>query len=387
MPIKHSIVIIGSGPIGLSAALLFANNGIDVGIILNQPKIDRELIAPTRLFAIAHNSYEILKEVIDLSHASQLINHIRIVDDNSCAKIDFSPIDIGLNAFGCMIDESVLINLLYSKLLKSNVTIYQTAEDAKILEGEFFSEIKFSKTRIYTPLIVAADGKYSSIRQKLSVKTEEYDYNQTAIVIDIRHSDWPHMGVAVEKFTPNGPFAILPKHEEGGTNSSLVWIEKGKFTNLQWLSKDELKGLILRKLDGYLGNIELISEPITYNLKLLQSSIRFHNRVVFIGDAAQGIHPIAGQGFNLGLRDINELIKVIRNCVEIGLDYGNADALNAYSKSRDVDVAKMIVSTTLINALFANDILSFKIVRRLGLTLLDKILFLKRIAMRYASGL
>lgn len=387
MPKTHSIVIIGSGPIGISAALLFAHHEIDVGIILNRTKIVREVVSPARLFAIAHNSHEILKPVLELSHNSQPINHIRIVDDNSSAKVDFSPMDIGLDTFGLMIDEAVLINLLYRRLLESNITIYETLEEIDIATGEFFAEIKSNKTRIHTPLIVAADGKYSTIRTKLGVETKEYDYNQTAIVIDIRHSDWPHMGVAVEKFTPNGPFAILPKHEENGTTSSLVWVEKGQFNNLDWLSKDELERFILRKLDGYLGNIELISKPLTYNIKLLQSSIRFQGRVLFVGDAAQGIHPIAGQGFNLGLRDIVALIKVINNDMEIGLDYGSHDSLDKYSKSRDLDVSTMIMSTTIINALFANDILPLKIIRRFGLNLFDKIPTLKTRVMRYASGL
>jgi 2-octaprenyl-6-methoxyphenol hydroxylase len=387
MKIKHSIVIVGSGPIGLSAALLFAHHGIDVGIILNKKKLDSDGAGPARLFAIAHNSCELLKNIVDLSNISQAINHIRIVDNNSYAKVDFAPLDIGLNSFGCMIDESILIKLLYSKLVNSNISIYEGAEDIEISAGEFFSDIKSSKATIQTPLIIAADGKYSSIRQKLAVQTKEYDYNQTAIVIDIRHSNWPHNGVAVEKFTPNGPFAILPKYEENGTTSSLVWIEKGKFTNLQWLTKDELKSLILRKLDGYLGDIELISEPMIYSLKLVQSSTRFHGRVVFIGDAAQGIHPIAGQGFNLGLRDINELIKIISSYREIGLDHGSHELLNTYSKLREVDVAKMITSTTLINSLFANDILPLKIIRRVGLNLFDKIPSFKRIIMKYASGL
>lgn len=387
MPIKHSVVIAGSGPIGLSAALLLTKSGIDVAIILNRERIDKKSNGPTRLFALAHSSYEILKQIINLDGKSQPINGIRVVDNNSLAKVDFSPCDIDLDNFGCMIDELILTDLLYSKVLESSVKIYRLEEDLVISEGEFFITIQSGKNIIYTPLAVAADGKYSGIRQKLSVLTQEYDYNQTAIVIDIRHTSWPHGGVAVEKFTPNGPFAILPKYEENGSTSSIVWVEEGKSINLKNLSKNLLKDLIMEKLDDYLGDIELISEPITYNLKLVQSSKRFSGRVVFIGDAAQGIHPIAGQGFNLGLRDVSDLITTISNAIELGLDYGAYDLLNRYSKSRDSDVTKMITSTTLINGLFSNDLLLLKIIRRLGLNIFDRIPTLKRIAMRYASGL
>jgi 2-octaprenyl-6-methoxyphenol hydroxylase len=384
---KHQIIIIGSGPIGLSAALLFAHNGIDVGIILDDKKLVKKSVHPTRLFAIANGSYESLKDVIDLTNKSQPINHIRIVDDNSQAKVDFTPHDIGLDIFGIMIDENVLIDLLYSKLLETNITRYDARGDIDIIQGEFFAEVQLKTNRLYAPLIIACDGKYSAIRNKLSVSTKQYDYNQTAIVIDIKHSDWPHNGVAVEKFTPNGPFAILPKYEENGTTSSIVWVEKGHLTNLDCFTEDEIKKLILRKLDGYLGNIELISKPITYNIQLLQSVTRFNKRVVFIGDAAQGIHPIAGQGFNLGLRDITTLIKIIKESIEIGLDYGDQNSLSRYSKAREFDVNIMIGSTTLINSLFANDILPVKIIRRLGLNLFDKTSYLKRSIMKYASGL
>jgi 2-octaprenyl-6-methoxyphenol hydroxylase len=382
---KHSVVIVGSGPIALSAVLLFIKNEIDVGIIIDKKKVETRNNSPSRLFAIAHNSYEILREFVDLSSQSQVINHIRIVDDNSHAKVDFSPPDIGLDTFGCMIDEGVLVNLLYSKLIKSNVNIYEITENFKVTQGEFFAEINYGTERIYTPLVVAADGKYSSIRRSLSVKTTEHDYNQTAIVIDIRHSSWPHKGVAVEKFTPSGPFAILPKYQENGTISSLVWVEKGKLKDLDIFSEDDLKELILRKLDDYLGDIQLISKPAIFNLNLIESKERFCKRVVFVGDSAQSIHPIAGQGFNLGLRDVVGLIKHVSHCSEIGLDYGKS--LNEYSKLRDSDTSKMILSTTILNSLFANDILPLKIVRRLGLSVFDKTPQIKRIAMRYASGL
>ena len=387
MPIKHSVVIIGSGPIGLSAALLFAKSGIDVAIIIKQERIVNQSNNPARLFALAHSSYKTLKQVVNLDSKSQTINHIRIVDNNSCAKVDFAPSDINLDNFGSMIDEYILTEFLYSRLLDNNIKIYKSEEDLVITEKEFFITIKSGQDIINTPLIVAADGKYSSIRKKFSIPIKEYNYNETAIVIDIRHSTWPHGGVAIEKFTPNGPFAILPKYEENGSTSSIVWVTKGQCINLNSLSKDVIRDLIMEKLDDYLGDIELISEPITYNLKLIQSSKRFSNRVVFVGDAAQSIHPIAGQGFNLGLRDISDLITTISTAIELGLDYGSYESLNRYSKLRDSDVAKMISATSLINALFSNDISLLKIIRRLGLNVFDKIPTFKRMAMRYAAGI
>ncbi len=381
---KHSVVVFGSGPIAIAAALLLSKNGIDTAILIDKNKVTTRRSGPARLFAVAYNSCEVLKEFIDFTSVSQTINHIRVVDNNSRAKVDFSPIDIGLDSFGSMIDECDLLDLLYSKLVESTVTIYDSSNDIKISQGEFFSTITFNGQAIYSPLIVAADGKYSSIRKQLSLETEEYDYNQTAIVVDIKHSSWPHQGVAVEKFTPNGPFAILPKYNEGGTTSSLVWVEEGKIDKIPF-KMEVMRDLIMVKLDQYLGDIELISEPIIYHLKLVKSIERFCGRVVFVGDAAQSIHPIAGQGFNLGLRDVIELVNLVCNLSAIGIDYGTY--LSDYSKLRDTDVSKLILSTSFLNSLFANDILPLKIIRRLGLNIFDKIPVLKRITMKYASGI
>ena len=381
---KHSVVVFGSGPIAISAALLLSKNGIDVAIIIDENKLKNRKGGPARLFALAYNSCEILKDFIDFNSSSQAINHIRVVDNNSRAKVDFLPIDIGLDTFGYMIDEADLIDLLYSSLLKSNVKIYELNGGFDISQGEFFATITFNDQSIYSPLIIAADGKYSTIRQYLSMETEEYDYNQTAIVIDIRHSSWPHQGVAVEKFTPNGPFAILPKYNENCTTSSLVWVEEGKLDHIPF-SEKIMRDLIMVKLDQYLGDIELISEPIIYHLKLIKSLKRFCGRVVFVGDAAQAIHPIAGQGFNLGLRDIIEVVKLICDSADIGIDYGTC--LEKYSMSRDTDVSKMILSTSLLNSLFANDIFPLKILRRLGLKIFDKIPLFKKTTMKYACGL
>ncbi len=384
---KHSIIVVGGGPIGLTAAILLEKNSIDVAIVLDRHRIEKniEFITPARLFAVAERSRDILNnlKLKNIESNSQKINHIRIVDNNSTAKVDFDPADIDLEDFGYMIDEKVLIKILYSKLLETSVTVYESGNDIDISEDEFF--IKLNNLQIKSQLLIAANGKCSKIKEKLGIDTKEYDYKQTAIVIDIRHSSWPHNGVAVEKFTPNGPFAILPKYEENGTTSSLVWVEKGIIKDLKSLSKGVLKDLIMRKLDDYLGDIELISEPLLYNLKLFQSKKRFKGRTVFVGDAAQSIHPIAGQGFNLGLRDVECLIKFICEAKKIGLDY--KEILKNYSISRDSDVSSMVLTTTMINALFANGILPVKALRRLGLNLFDKIPYLKRFIMKHAAGI
>ncbi len=157
-------------------------------------------------------------------------------------------------------------------------------------------------------------------------------------------------------------------------------------SHINSFDKKTLKDLILRKLNGYLGDINLASEPLTYNLKLVQAQERYKNRVVLIGDAAQAIHPIAGQGLNLGLRDMQGIVKVITEGVKIGLDIGSDSLLDDYSNSRAFDVKQMITATTCLTKLFSNDILPIKIIRRLGLKGFDKMNRIKNFTMKYASG-
>lgn len=391
--IKYDVIVVGSGPIGLSAALMLAAKGIKTAILLDHKKLQystrTDYRLPARLFAVSHGSILALTKICvetEIAQHSQSINHIRVVDDNSYSKVDFSPYDIGLENFGRMIDESDLIRILYSKLRESAVNIYESNSDLNLISKDFSAEVHYSGGSLQAHIIIAADGKQSGLRKSMGIDVREKSYNQTAIVVDIEHSDWLHDGIAVEKFTANGPFAILPKHNNNGTISSLVWVERGQINDLTWCDDDLLHDMILRKLDGYLGEIKVVSQPLTYHLKLSQSERRYRNRVVFVGDAAQAIHPIAGQGFNLGLRDVTTLLDLVTDAIDLGLDPGANDFLEKYSQSRDLDVRKMMTSTTLLNSLFSNDILPLKLARRLGLRLFDKLDFLKKAAMHYAAG-
>ncbi len=405
---KYDVLIVGSGPIAITTSLLLAKNKVRVGLLIDDLKYfknDVKQHGPARLFAIAQNSYEIFNQIgisEKIVENSQPINYIRVVDDNSYSKVDFLPQDIDLKNFGYLIDELVLLRFLYNKLNENldKIDVLYSPSDIKIESEEFFTHIycdKFTNMsketevldHIYAPLVIGADGKYSTVRKLVGIDIKELDYCETAIVIDIRHTEWPHNGVAVEKFTPNGAFAILPKHELLGTMSSLVWIEKGKISkdDINFFDKSTLKNLILRKLNGYLGAIEIASNPLTYHLKLVQAKQRYKNRVVLIGDSAQAIHPIAGQGLNLGLRDMEGIIKIISFGMEIGLDIGSESLLQDYCRSRVLDVQKMIKGTTFLTKLFSNEILPIKIIRRTGLRGFNNLKWIKKITMKYASGL
>ncbi len=415
----YDIIIVGSSFIGITTAIMLAKlERIRVAIVTNDADVISMLKDNTynfnrssastnasKLLAIANSSYELLKEcgVGDaLQKNSQKINHIRVVDDDSYAKVDFAPHDIGVDCFGYMIDERVLKAVLCEKFYKllsenTNFHVFQSDQIASIRANTYNVSLNSTLVNVVeneacstlqAQLIVGCDGRNSIVRNLSYIGTNIKDYDQTAIVVDISHQNWPHDGVAVEKFTPAGPFAVLPKHDNDGTQSSLVWIERGniKSDDLNKLGATAISDLIRKKLAGYLGDIDVISEPSAHQLKLVQAKQRYAKRVVLLGDAAQSIHPVAGQGVNLGLRDVKSFISIVQQHHSIGLDVGAADVLKEYATSRELDVQTMIFATTSLVKLFSNDFLPLKILRRCGLKLFDKLDYLKKHAMLYAVG-
>jgi 2-octaprenyl-6-methoxyphenol hydroxylase len=383
---EKDLIIVGSGPIALAAALFFKD--LKIALVINH-RPSELITSPVRLFSLARESYNLLVKagLLDqILEEAQPINQIRVVDNNSYSKLDFFPATIGLENFGFFLEESYLARKLFQKLEELKIEIIQS-EDYILNLRSNCAELIMGDKKISAPLIVVADGKASPMRKKLGITTKEFDYKETAIILDIAHKTWPHRGIAVEKFTPSGPFAILPKYQGHGTESSLVWIEKTPLEQADFasLTREQLHQLVAQKLDGYLNPFELISDVKLFPLKLIQAKARYKDRIVLVGDAAQAIHPVAGQGFNLGLRDVKTLAKLVLEYKRLGLDL--ASALPKYSQSRNFDVELMIGFTGSVAKIFSNDLLPLKILRRGGLRLIDSLDEIKKVLIKYACGL
>jgi 2-octaprenyl-6-methoxyphenol hydroxylase len=234
-------------------------------------------------------------------------------------------------------------------------------------------------------LLVAADGKNSWVRKYIGIKAHRYDYRQTAIVADISH-ELPHDGAAIEKFMPQGPFAILPKSD--GHSSAIVWtIASENADDIRELSQDDLRSIVFSNFGDYLGELKLLSEIKFFPLELVHAKSYIASRVVLVGDSAHAMHPIAGQGLNLGIRDIKELISLVTEYHELGLDIGSESLLKRYQKNRYPDNNFMLAATHNLNLLFANESRFLRKIRGLGMKMVNSSEVAKKFFMEYASGL
>ena len=232
-------------------------------------------------------------------------------------------------------------------------------------------------------LAVAADGRDSPIRSSMGIGVVSWSYPQSGIVATVHHEQ-PHNGVAYEHFLPSGPFAILPLT---GKRASLVWTERADLAPAMMnLPKEEFDAEIARRFGDHLGKTQ--SEELRWSYPLRFHLARFYvkPRFALAGDAAHGIHPIAGQGLNLGLKDAAALSDVVLDAAALGLDIGGVDVLTRYERWRRFDSLTMAMAMDGLNRLFSNDIVPLRLLRDMGMGVVDRIGPMRRFFMRHAGG-
>ncbi len=246
-----------------------------------------------------------------------------------------------------------------------------------------------SGRRLASRLVASAEGRFGTMREEAGIGARSWSYNQISIVVVARHEQ-PHRGVAQEKFLPGGPFAILPMRDSasGEHRSSIVWTERATLAKrLLELEPKSFQAEFARRFGDHLGPVETIGPRWWFPLGLVHAERYIDERLVLVGDAAPGIHPIAGQGYNLGVRDIAALVEVLIDAKRLGLDIGAADTLERYARWRRADNLTMVAATDLLNRLFSNDIKPLRLVRDLGLAAVNRTPALRRFFVRHAMGL
>ncbi|MDE2462851.1 MAG: FAD-dependent monooxygenase, partial [Alphaproteobacteria bacterium] len=232
-------------------------------------------------------------------------------------------------------------------------------------------------------LLVAADGRESRLREEIGIAIIGWSYPQWGIVATVAH-ERAHHGTAYEHFLPSGPFAILPMT---GNRSSLVWTERADLApHYMNLPADEFDAEVARRFGAHLGATTVIGPRWSYPLKFHLARDYVKPRFALVGDAAHGIHPIAGQGFNLGLKDVAALAECVLDGARLGLDIGSLDILKRYERWRRFDATLMGMTMDAFNRIFSNDIAPLRAVRDLGMGLVDQIGPLRRFLMRNAGG-
>jgi 2-octaprenyl-6-methoxyphenol hydroxylase len=246
-----------------------------------------------------------------------------------------------------------------------------------------------SGRRLAARLVASAEGRFGTMREDAGIGARAWSYGQVAIVL-VAHHERPHRGIAQEKFLPGGPFAILPMQdgEAGEHRSSIVWTERASIARrLLELDATRFNAEFARRFGDFLGHVEPAGPRWSHPLGLVHAERYVDERMVLVGDAAHGIHPIAGQGYNLGVRDIAALVEVLVDARRLGLDIGAADTLERYARWRRADNFTMVAATDLLNRLFSNDIAPLRLVRDAGLAAVNRVPPLRRFFLRHAMGL
>lgn len=402
---KHTdfdIIVVGAGLVGLPLALMLARRKLNVALIdrttmesQTKPNYDG------RTTAFSLGSKQILSRdgLWDcLTDKACPIEFIRVLDGASKNTLDFDVHDVEdaqAEAFGWII-ENRYVRQKWIPLAKAEKTlhIYAPATIATIERDPHQIVLGLDNGQtLNAPLLIGCDGRGSFIREWAGIESKGWSYEQKAIVCAVTHEK-PHENVAIEHFLPDGPFAVLPMvdYVEGKTRkpqSSIVWTEHGRGEKDSFIDRpeDEFMAELQSRFGDSLGRVQLASERFHYPLTLVHAKQYSTDRVALVGEAAHGIHPIAGQGLNLCLRDVAVLVDLLAEAKLLGLDMGDKSLLARYESVRRIDNTAMSVTTDLLNRFFSNDIAPVKRVRQFGLGLIEKLPLAKQFFMRQAMGL
>jgi 2-octaprenyl-6-methoxyphenol hydroxylase len=386
----HDVLIVGGGPVGLTLALALVQSarGIRVGLVDRRPlSVPRDNRA-SAIAAGVRRVFEALGVWPDMAAQSQPITAMRITDSgvgdiSRPLFLSFEGDVAPGEAFAHMVPNRVSGQVLLDAVA-AQIEVIAPAEISAWESDARSARLVLADGRVLSaPLVVAADGAQSALRQKAGIGVVEHDYRQTGLVTTISH-ELPHDGVAYEHFRPAGPFASLPLP---GNRSSLVWTESSADApRFLAMDKAALALEIEAVMGSTLGAVTVEDDLAGFPLRMRIARDFVATRLALVGDAAHVVHPIAGQGLNLGLKDVAALAEVVIDTIRLGLDHGGDDALARYQSWRRLDTSAMAMVTDGMNRLFSNDAAPVRAVRDFGLGLVDRAGPLKAAMIRTAAG-
>jgi 2-octaprenyl-6-methoxyphenol hydroxylase len=401
---KTDVLIGGAGFAGLGLAIALKQAlGPSFSVTVADPALGRASTdaRASAIVAAARRLFETIGVWDAVAAAAQPILDMRITDSrlNDAVRPVFLTFDGDVEPgepFAHMVENPPLLAALAAKAKELGVDLRPAAvTDFALASPGGGAEVKrgpsqhvtvtlSDQSSIAARLLVAADGARSGIRQRAGIATHGWEYAQASIVTTVAH-ERDHGGRAEEHFLPAGPFAILPLK---GRRSSIVWTEtKAEAERIIALPDADFHAELERRFGLHLGDIQAVGPRRAFPLGLSVARAFVAERVALVGDAAHVIHPIAGQGLNMGLKDVAALAEVIVDAARLGLDPGGATALERYQRWRRFDTMAMGVATDALNRLFSNrsDVLRFA--RDVGLGLVDRLPALKQLFIREAAGL
>ena len=401
-PLDAEVCVVGAGPVGGVLACLLDAAGVRTLVV------DRAALPPMehpdfdgRCYAVAAGSRRILEQAglwAALPYAPGPIRGIRVSDGKvgrapSRLRLDFDVSELGESAeggaFGWMVEARALRMALNARLHAAPGVIVAAPGRARVERAADGARVHLDDGRtLACRLVVAAEGRDSPLREAAGIAATRFGYGQTGLVGAIAH-ERPHGGVALEHFLPAGPFAQLPMAgTDGAPNASaFVWTERTQAASrLLALDDAGFARELRRRLGGHLGEIRLLGRRWSYPLGALHAHRYVDTRLALVGDAAHGIHPIAGQGLNLGFRDVACLAGLVAEAAANGGDPGDPALLRRYQARRRPDNLLMLAATDSLDRLFSSDFPPLRLARDLGIAAVDRIGPLKRGFMRQAMG-
>ena len=393
MTSERSIIIGGGGFAGLALAIALRQGlGSQTPIIVADPALatrpSRDPRA-TAIVAACRRLFEVIGAWDGVAAKAQPILDMVITD----SKLEDATRPVFLTfggdvapgePFAHMVENGDLIESLTRCAEAAKIDLRATAVTSYDARPDGITVTLGDGTVIEGALLVAADGARSKLRERAGIVTHGWDYNQSGIVVTVGH-ERDHEGRAEEHFMPAGPFASLPLT---GKRSSLVWTEsRAEAARIVALGDDDFHRELEQRFGLHLGEIKALDKPLAFPLSYFVARSFIGERLALIGDAAHVIHPIAGQGLNLGLKDVAALAEVIVDAARLGIDVGQADVLERYQRWRRFDTMAMGLATNTLNFLFSNTSTLLRSLRDIGLGLVDRAPPLKNILIRQAAGL
>ncbi len=387
--VQADVLVIGGGLVGGTLACALAEAGLITAVVeIGNPD---EALAATfdgRASAVALSSRRLLEGIgawEKIEPDACPILDIRVSEGESRLFLHYDHREVGDEPLGHMVENRFIRRGILEKMREvDRIHLLAPARVTKLDRRPGVVEAALADgRRIRAPLAIAADGRFSRVREEAGIRVTRWSYRQSGIVCTVAH-DRPHDNVAHERFLPSGPFAILPLP---ANRSSIVWTEREDLAAaMMKLSDADFRDELAARFGDFLGGVEVVGPRWSYPLSLQYAHASVAHRLALVGDAAHAMHPIAGQGLNMGWRDVAALAEVLADARRLGLDLGAADVLQRYERWRRFDNTLMLAMTDALNRLFSNDIAPLRLARDTGLAVVNRIPPLKKLFMRHAMG-
>jgi len=390
---RVDVVVVGGGYVGLSLAVALKAAAAHLDVLVIEAALKDAWKRDPRASAIAAATVRMLRQMgcwQQLEGKTQAITDMIITDSRVADPVrpTFLTFAGELNpgeAFAYMVENCYLNAALHSRAQALGVCVREATRVECFTTDETQVRVFLDDgTVVAANLLVGADGVRSKMREAAGIKTLYWPYGQMGIVCTVKH-ERSHHGRAIEHFLPAGPFAILPLPDN---RSSLVWNE-GELEAKKLMQADDMvfEAELEMRFGYHLGALELegARRAFPFGLTLVRDFVR--PRFALVGDAAHGIHPISGQGLNLGFRDVAALVQIVVETNRLGLDIGTMTALGQYERWRRFETVRMGVTTDVLNRLFSNDSVPLRAIRDFGLGVIDRINFVKNYFIKEAAGM